>query len=49
MEIKHKHDMEKIKAAKKDDDSNTIDGSGLVTYSQDEIVKMLDNNDKQDN
>ena len=46
LELKHKHDMEKIKASKTDDD-NTIDGSGLVTYSQDEIVKLLDNNDKQ--
>lgn len=40
--------MEKIRA-RESDDSNTIDGSGLVTYSQDEIVKMLDNNDKQEN
>ena len=46
LELKHKHDMEKIKASKTDDD-NTIDGSSLVTYSQDEIVKLLDNNDKQ--
>ena len=48
LELKHKHDMEKIRARESDDD-NTIDGSGLVTYSQDEIVKMLDNNDKQEN
>ena len=40
--------MEKIKASK-GEDSNTIDGSGLVSYSQDEIVKMLDNNEKQEN
>ena len=46
MALKHKYDLDKIKAAKADD-QNIVDAENTVTYSQDDIIKMLDNNEKQ--
>ena len=45
MEIKHKHDMEKLSSAKKND---SIPVQNMMAYSQEKIVGELNDQDKQD-
>ena len=46
MALKHQYDLAKIKAAKAED-QNVVNAENTVTYSQEDIVKMLDRNEKQ--
>lgn len=45
MLLKHKLDLEKIQAKADKDDPNIVEAEGMVSYSQESIVKAMNNYD----
>lgn len=48
MLLKHKLDLEKIQAKGDKDDPNVVEAEGMVSYSQESIVKAMNKYDTND-
>ena len=48
MLLKHKLDLEKIQAKGDKDDPNVVEAEGMVSYSQESIVKAMNTHDEDE-